>query len=112
MIDYPVFIGLWLVVVVFIVLNRSKKVNGAENVLIDAGDEIYYRDIPITRIFKFRGKSLFKADVVAIEERVRRVVLVLNSEETIDLWLPQSTVAEVSAKAQFLVPNADYRKVD
>ena len=112
MIDYPVFIGLWMVVIVFIVLNRSKKVNGADNVLNDAGTSIFYRDVPITRVFKLRGKSLVKADVITIEKRVRRIVLILNSGESIDLWLPPSTVDEVAAKAQFLLPDANYVRVD
>ncbi len=112
MIDYPVFFGLWAIVAVFYILNRSPKINGAENVLIDDGDKVFFRDYPISRILKLRGKLIYKQDIVRVQQAPRCVSLFTGSGNAYDIWLPKGTVDEVSSKAQMLFTDAKFNKVD
>ena len=111
MIDYPVFIGLWTVVFVVMVLNRSKKFNDAQRIFIDEGSVVYCRDLPLARIFNLKGKALIKADVVKVQRAKRCVTLFTSSGNAVDLFLPKNTVEEVDKKAQSLFPNAAYVEV-
>ena len=111
MIDYPMFIGLWAIVIVFVVLNRSAKVNGADNVLIDNGDSVFFREVPISRIFKLRGKQIDKSTIVKVQQATRCVSLIQGTGNAYDIWLPKKTVEEVSNKAQLLFPDARFEKV-
>ena len=111
-IDYPVFFGLWALVLVFVILNRSAKFNGPEQVLREEGDLVFCRDVPLSRIFKLKGKALLKAEVIKVKQAYRCVSLVSANGKEVELWLPKATVNAVSQKAQALFPNAEFVRVD
>lgn len=108
MVDYPVFIFLWSIVLVAIVLNRSKVINAAERVLVDDGQVVFCRDLPLARFFKLKGKAIIKSDVVKVQRGRRCVSLITSSGQAVDLFLPGATVEEVDIRAQALFPNAQH----
>jgi len=112
MIDYPVFIGLWAIVLVFLVLNRSRRINSPERVLYEEGEVVFCRDLPLSRIFKLRGKAILKSDVVSVQRDHRRISLLFAGGKALDIWLPKTTVELVSDKAQSLFPQAEFKRVD
>ena len=112
MIDYPVFIGLWVVVLIFIVANRSKRFNNAKHVLNDQGDWVYCRDLPMSRLFKMRGKAVKKSEVIKVQKAHRCVSLVMQSGKTLDILLPKVTIDEVGLYARSLFPEASYVESD
>jgi len=112
MIDYPVFIGLWLVVLVFFVVNRSKQFNNAHRVLNDEGDWVFCRDLPLSRLLKLRGKAVKKSEVIRVKKAHRCVSLIMQNGKSLDILLPKVTVEEVAEYAKSLFPDANYVKVD
>jgi len=112
MIDYPVFIGLWVIVLVFIVANRSKRFNHAKHVLNDEGEWVFCRDLPLSRLLSLRGKAVRKTDVKQIKIAHRCVSLVMNNGKNLDLLLPKVTVNEVGEYAKSLFSNAEHIYLD
>ena len=108
MIDYPVFIGLWALVAVFFILNRSAKVNAPERVLREEGGIVYCRDVPISRIFKLQGKAIDKSEIVQVTLAHRCVTLLFSSGKTLEIWLPLVTVKPVAEHAKSLFPAAKF----
>lgn len=108
LIDYPVFIGCWLVVIAFIVLNRSAKVNAPERVLIDKGEQVLLRDVPICRVLGVAGKFIHKSEIGEIKLSSVSVTLLDKSGKSFEVFVPKSVLTLLAEHAKQLFSYADY----
>lgn len=109
MIDWPVFIGCWVVVAVFFVLNRSSRVNAPDRVLLDQGESVVVRNVPISRIFGFAGKPIVKGDISKIQLTEMNLSLFTHSGNAFDIWVPVKVLGGLAKRAQELFPDAEFK---
>lgn len=107
MIDYPIFITLWVIVFLFMYLNRSADVNGPDHIFKEEGDMVYFKDVPIRRIFNLPGKPIEKTDVSKIIYGDGRLQLVTGQHGVVDVWVPKKVFNAVLTRSFELFPVAE-----
>lgn len=108
MIDYPIFISLWVIVLLFMYLNRSADVNGPDHIFKEKDDLVYFKDVPIRRIFNLPGKIIEKTDVNKIVYSTGRLQLITGQYGPVDVWVPKKVFNAVLARSFELFPNAEH----
>jgi hypothetical protein len=111
MIDWPVFIGCWAVVFAFVILNRSARVNAPNRVLIDEGDTVVLRHVPISRVFGFAGKRIEKSTISKIQVTAHNLSLFTTNGQAFDVWVPRKVLEGVGQRAIQLFPGAEVVEV-
>ena len=107
MIDYPIFISLWVIVFLFMYLNRSADVNGPDHIFKEDGAVVYFKDVPIRRIFNLPGKPIEKNDVSKIIYSDGRLQLMTSQHGVVDVWVPRKVFNAVLERCFELFPHAE-----
>lgn len=94
-------------------LGHSPKNYRATKVIVEDGDQVFVADVPAASLYKGFGKTIQKSAIAKIQLADRCVSLFTQSNNAIDIWAPNKTLARtVYDRALLIFPHAETCIVD